>query len=300
MSQLLKLLIAALFCVLVLLMTACTSLVPPPAVSVKTSTDLSDTAAAAQRLAVRYGRNDVLVAFDLDNTLLAMRTAIGSDQWYDWQKRLQQADACDKRLVSDRLAAQGALFHVGAMRPTQANAAAVVASLQEEGFTTMIVTARGQDFRLPTFRELRRAGLNFRDTAPGPRGGQSEAYTPSGAERAVRYEDGVYMLAGQHKGDLLLSLYQESLNLPLPRAVVFVDDKQKNIEAMAEALQRAGLDGELFHYQRESVEQFEADQAVSAWQLLEPALGAIETVMGPVNFDLPDSDTKPTCSAQRN
>lgn len=304
MNRLSKPLAAALFCFTLPLINACSTATPSPSadpqVNISASTDLNDAASIARRLAVRYGTNQVLVAFDLDNTLLAMRTAVGSDQWYDWQRSLQEADACDSRLVSNRLAAQGALFHVGSMRPTQTDAATVVAALQEEGFTTMIVTARGQDFRLPTFRELRRADLSFRDSAPGPRGGQSKAYTPNGAKRPVRYEDGVYMLAGQHKGNLLLSLYRESLNLPLPQAVVFADDKRKNIDAMAEALRRSGVHGELFHYQREAIDQFDTDQAAAAWERLEPALNAIESIMGPVNYDLPSNTENPACSMQRN
>ena len=30
--------------------------------------------------------DQVLVVFDIDNTLLAMEQGLGSDQWYDWQK----------------------------------------------------------------------------------------------------------------------------------------------------------------------------------------------------------------------
>ena len=60
------------------------------------------------------------MVFDIDNTLMAMEQGLGSDQWYEWQKNLQLTDPCDARLVSDRLAVQGALYFISAMRPTQA------------------------------------------------------------------------------------------------------------------------------------------------------------------------------------
>ncbi len=282
-----------------LLLAACTSgpsntVSATVQVTVQRTDDLREVSDSAREFAAEHGRSNVLVAFDLDNTLLAMRTALGSDQWYDWQRELQQQDRCDSRLVTDRLAAQGALFHVGAMRPTQADAAAIVDELQSDGFTTIIVTARGQDFRLPTFRELRRNQLSFRDHALGPVGGFAENYTPANAKRPVRFEDGVYMLAGQHKGDLLLALY-EQLKAPLPAAVVFVDDKAKNVQAMSEAMIGAGIPAKLFIYQREATNDFPAAQVTAQWLRLEPALQVVEDVMGTLNFDLPTAFETDQC-----
>src|SRR4051812_26364746 len=44
-----------------------------------------DTVRDQERL---HGAANVLVAFDIDNTLLASRQALGSDQWFDWQQSL--------------------------------------------------------------------------------------------------------------------------------------------------------------------------------------------------------------------
>ena len=175
--------------------------------------------------------------------------------------------------------------------PTQDNAAAVISEIQSAGISTLLITARGQDFRLPTFRELRRNGFNFRDHSPGPLGGFAESYLPLEDSREVRYEDGVYMLAGQHKGDMLIHLL-ERLGQALPEVVVFVDDKTRNTQAMAEALEKAKIRGEIYQYQAEEqrVAKFDADRASTDWARIAPALAVIEEVMGPVNFDLPETD----------
>lgn len=276
--------------VAVLLVIACSqnAVLPAARVTRHDSIDLKDVLDHSLRLAAQYGKGNILVSFDLDNTLLAGNTDLGADQWYDWQKQLQQTNACDPRLVADRLAAQGALFHIGSMRPTQNNAAAIVAAIQAAGIPTLLITARGQSFRLPTFRELRRNGFSFRDHSPGPLGGFSDPYRPLDDSRPVRYEDGVYMLAGQHKGDMLMLLF-ERLDLPLPKVVVFVDDKTRNTNAMAEALEKAEIRGEIYHYRGEDpqVAQFDARAASAAWDRVGPALAVIEQVMGPVNYDLP-------------
>jgi len=277
-------------------LVACVSESPkngPTQVTIDQIDDLERVTVAAQELARRYARDDLLVVFDLDNTLLAMRTPLGSDQWYDWQRVLESANSCDPQLVADRLAAQGALFHVGAMRPTQTDVAEQIRGLQSDGFATMIVTARGHDFRLPTFRELRRNGLNFRDSTIGPVGGIDNSYTPPDAKRPVRFEDGVYMLAGQDKGKMLLALF-DRLMLDRPAAVVFVDDKAKNVEAMYQALLSAKITGKLFLYNREPITDFPSAAASADWRALEPALLQIQQVMGVANFHLPERSEAPT------
>jgi hypothetical protein len=274
------------------LVSACgqRAIMTEPLVTRHTSRDLEEVRDHSMSLARQYGKKHILVGFDLDNTLLAGNTDLGADQWYDWQREMQKAEACDPRLVADRLAAQGALYHIGSMRPTQNNAAAIVSEIQSAGISTLLITARGQDFRLPTFRELRRNGFNFRDHSPGPLGGFQESYLPLQDSRKVRYEDGVYMLAGQHKGDMLMLLFKR-LGLALPEVVIFVDDNSKNTNAMAEALEAANIRGEIYDYQREAqrVARFDANGASADWSRVRPALAVIEEVMGPVNFDLPET-----------
>ena len=264
--------------------------VPPPAadVNVHQTMALHDVAQAARTLAGTYGTRNVLVAFDLDNTLLAMQGELGSDQWYDWQKAIGTADRCDDRLVADRLAAQGALYHVGAMRPTEPGLPELIGHLQEDGHPVMLITARGSDFRLQTFRELRRNHLSFMETAPGPYRGLAKPVLLDPDGRPVLYEDGALLLAGQHKGHMLLALF-DHLGLPYPQAVVFADDKDYNVAAVAEALDQARVRGELFRYDREldRVESLDEAQVVADWARLVPALETVEQIMGTANFDLP-------------
>jgi len=282
--------------IVLLLVQGCATAPPPQGVELRTTDDLAELRDQAIEAGRRQGNERVLVAFDLDNTLLAMETELGADQWYDWQRSLQQADRCDPRLVPDRLAVQGALFHLGSMRPAQPNAVAVVEDLQARGFTTMVLTARGQDFRLATFRELRRNGLSFRDSAPGPEGGFEESWVPASGSRPVRYEDGAYLLAGQHKGDMLIELI-ERLGIEPPREVIFADDKRKNVSAVAEALEREGIAGTLFLYTREAerVEAFNGERAEADWRTLAPALLTVQAIMGEANYALPEDQRPEGC-----
>ena len=52
--------------------------------------DLADITADTLKLAQMTVKENILVVFDIDNTLLAMEQGLGSDQWYEWQKEFNR------------------------------------------------------------------------------------------------------------------------------------------------------------------------------------------------------------------
>jgi len=255
----------------------------------------------AQSLAKTFGTDRVLVVFDIDNTLMAMAQGLGSDQWYDWQRDLQQTDPCHAQLVSDRLAVQGALFHASAMRPTQENAAQLVRRLQDDGLNVIALTSRGSEFRLATFRELRRSGYSFYDSAIGPVRGYPEVFVPEGGSRDARYEDGVFMTAGQHKG-LMLSALLEKTGTPWPAVVVMADDKERNLRAVMETFEGTGTAVHAWRYSREdgAASSFDRDKATELWLQIRPALRQVLTMLGRHNYDFPQSIVPEECESPDN
>lgn len=260
--------------------------------------DLAMVADEALQLADRYGPGQVLVMFDIDNTLLAMEQGLGSDQWYYWQKDLASADPCSELLVGDRFKAQGALYYASAMRPTQADAAAQVARLQDAGLIVIAVTSRGPDYSLQTFRELRRNGISFWPSALPPARGYSELFTPDGATYATLYQDGVFLTAGQHKGAMLSDLLRRS-GAAAPAVIVAADDKAENLRSVMETFEDSGTFVHAWRYSREdaNVAAFNTLEAAAQWDALRPALLTIEEVFGPDNFNLPPVITPVGCES---
>lgn len=260
--------------------------------------DLAAVTRDAIGLAQRLGSDQVLVVYDIDNTLLAMEQGLGADQWYEWQKELSHREPCHEAVVADRLAVQGALFFASAMRPTQADAPDQVRRVQDAGIPVVVITSRGMEFRLQTFRELRRNGYDFRRSAIGPETGWPEPFTPEKASRPTRYEDGVYMTAGQHKGHMLEALLQRS-GLPLPKAIVMVDDNQDNLDAVSESFLGRDIAVRTWRYSGEdqNVAAFDPDLSHRQWQRLLPAMETIESVFGPDNFDLPPDNRPAGCDS---
>ena len=296
---------AGLLVALLVLLCACAP-VPPaesqlsgilPAQNILAETDdLALVADVALQQAERFGTDRVLVVFDIDNTLLAMEQGLGSDQWYDWQKELQEEDPCSDMLVSNRLAVQGALYFASAMRPTQPDAAEQVQRLQDAGLTVIALTSRGADFRLQTFRELRRNGISFWPGALEPKRGYPESFIPEGGSHPALYEDGVFLTAGQHKGDMLKALLDKT-GRDYPTVVVMADDKKRNLRAVMETFAGTGTSIHAWRYNREdaAVAALDRSAARAQWDALRPALQQIQQVTGPDNFDFPEYVVPPEC-----
>ncbi len=248
------------------------------------------------RTDAQFSLGDILVVFDIDNTLLAMEQGLGSDQWYEWQKERLASEPCDERVVGNRLAVQGAMFFASAMRKTQANAPQLVRRIQDEGITVIALTSRGVGFRLQTFRELRRNGYDFRRTAIGPDGGWPDDFLPDNGIRPARYEDGVFLTTGQHKGAMLKALLDRT-QTPMPAAILVLDDKQANLDAVIETFSALDVPVRAWRYAGEdrNVADFDENIAHAMWQQLRPALQTIQHVLGPDNFKLPQSSRPTGC-----
>lgn len=283
-------------------MTGCGSN-PPIDSRVNEASNLITALHAARELTEEFDPEDILVVFDLDNTLLAMNTELGSDQWYNWQKSLQDRPGCVPERVPELLKAQGAAYFAGSMRPTQPDTAAIVRKLQDEEFRVIVLTSRGLDFRLATFRELRRNELDFSQHAiPVDEDTRfsSLTYFPEGSSRAVLYEDGVFMVAGQHKGKMLESLLKR-LEWTWPDAVVVMDDSEHKVTDLQSTLGLLDIPYRLFRYSGEDarVAAFNGEQAAREWGQVAPALKAMEQIYGSANYVMPEPYTDPACTTQQ-
>jgi hypothetical protein len=249
--------------------------------------DLGMIADTTLMIASQLDPEQVLVVFDIDNTLLAMEQGLGSDQWYYWQKDLAEAEPCSPLYVGERIRAQGALFYASAMRPTQPDAAQQVRRIQDAGIRTVAITSRGTEYRLETFRELRRNGIRFWPSALPPQSGFPDSFLPADGARPVRYEDGVFLTAGQHKGEML-TLLLERTGTPAPAVVVIADDKAKSLREIMEAFAGTGTAVHAWRYSREDANAAALDHAEAAamWDAALPALLTLQEVFGPDNFEL--------------
>lgn len=268
----------------------------------RSTKDFRDAVEVAERYVEQFGPEHVLLVVDVDNTLLAMNHALGSDQWFEWQQHLLETQPHSPLLVAKTfdglLEAQGLLYNLGRMHPPQRDLPAIIGQIQDLGLFTLVLTSRGDEFRVSTKRELLRNGYDFAETAVAVRdlpGGLYQPYDPEEPHahgltpkevaacevdipRPVSYADGMFMGAGQHKGAMLFSLLHHAV--PEIRAIVFVDDHQRNIERVSEMAASRGIEITAFRYAREDakVRAFQNGHKRDVdrrWRCLERTLNAV-------------------------
>ncbi|HEX2475003.1 MAG TPA: DUF2608 domain-containing protein [Lacipirellulaceae bacterium] len=237
------------------------------------SDDFRDMAAAVADYADEVGPERTLLVLDIDNTLLAMNQDLGSDQWFEWQKYLLDHEPRSKHLVADSfdglLDAQGLLYNLGRMHPPQPDLPRIIRRLQNSGIYTLVLTSRGDEYRVATERELVRNGYDFErsalpvDDLPGGtyqpyylENLASDGLTAKDAAafgltepRPVSYENGLYMTAGQPKGAMMLAILHHAR--PEIRAVVYADDHIRHVAYVFAAMASRDLEIKAFHYTRE-------------------------------------------------
>ena len=264
-----------------------------------TTSDLRDVPLKVQELVERYDSKEILIVYDLDNTLLAMQTDIGSDQWFDWQSSILTDEKNGDR-VSDNfsglLQVQGLLYNLGAMRLTQPDAPVILHSLKNSKIKQILLTSRGPDFRDVTEREIQRHDLPVWNGNHDHKITHGLPYDPQNLKKSCLSEQdkvtfklsdprlisvgkNIILSSGQHKGMILKTYLCKAPKRY--KAILFIDDKQKNIDAMVAAYgSHPSVELVTFRYSREDgrVDMFHAgdkDQAKSDWSVLKVQIKSI-------------------------
>lgn len=221
----------------------------------------------------KYGSEEVLVVFDIDNTILTMNNMLGSDQWFSWQEGMfwGKDPKCKTYCVSDSfdgmLEIQGQLFAVAPMVPTEKELPTMIKTLQDKGVKVILLTSRGKEFRNSTELQLSKNGYNLSSSAIGGAGFagfylpyDESKLTESGLSeydrevaklkkaREVSYMNGVYMTAGQHKGAMLKTLLHKTGTRF--KAIIFADDHEKHTIRMSDTFKNENIDLTTFRYSK--------------------------------------------------
>jgi hypothetical protein len=266
------------------------------------SPDFSLVVVKAEELAQKYGKRNVLVVYDIDNTLLAPNQDLGSDQWFAWQERKITTGNVGGGAVAKDMAGlfeiQGILFAISRTHTPDPQTSNVVQGLGQSGFTELILTSRGPEYRDATLRELARNNVMVGAYTLPPRAGFPATFLPydlskndlgglDPAEvaalklapaRPVSFQNGVFMGSGQHKGVMLRTLLTKTGQWF--KGIVFIDDTPKHSERMQAAFLPKGVDLVTIRYSAEdaNVQRFnESNKAdvISAWETLKAALTGV-------------------------
>ncbi|MFZ3229419.1 MAG: DUF2608 domain-containing protein [Pseudobdellovibrio sp.] len=227
------------------------------------------------------GSENVLVIYDIDNTLLAMNQDLGSDQWFNWQADLVKAKKfkfAAAKTFNDLLALQKKLFALSSMHPVQKDTSEIVKRIQQQKIQSIVLTSRGVELRSDTERELKKANIDFSKSAFGPANGYAETFFIEGDEssKPISFMNGIIMGSGQNKGKVLKAILQKA-EIKF-KVILFADDTVSNIENIENEFSK-DVDLYTFHYTHEDkhIKAFEKNKskAIHDWRRLRPVLSEI-------------------------
>lgn len=227
-----------------------------------TSNDLSVAIKDAEALSKKYSPKEILLAVDLDNTLLKTKQDLVSEPWFNWQLGLLSDEKSKERIacdIFDLLHYYHHLLSLSQMTPVQNGSAKLFKQLHSLKIPTVVLTARGSGNTSATFRELHRNQFDFSPNGMGEKGTASPFFpvhsdkptnsglnkdevTRFGLEKSkpVLFQRGVFFSEGQHKGGMLRVLLHKLKWKP--KAIVFIDNDQKNISRVIEAFEKQEIE----------------------------------------------------------
>jgi len=220
-------------------------------------------------------KNDILVIFDIDDTLLEAVNFVGSNKWYDWQRGKEVFDAKGnvisiqkQQIYSCMFSTLGILFDLGTSKLSQPDAANIVTDLND--YDMMLLTARTYNFRRATERELNINGIDF-SAKHLLKKQQSLDFTFNDNNRTdrVTYQNGLVMASGLNKGMILKEILSR-VNRSY-KTIYFVDDSRKNITNMTAEWKNDKTKFNIYHYTKtdKSISKEEIIQSNQSKQLFD-------------------------------
>ena len=184
-------------------------------------------------LGQKHGAENILVVFDVDDTLLVI----------------------DQCLVNGEMTKGISKLFNCPSEPTEKDLPEKIEKIQSKGFNTLAITARGTSMIKATQRELIRQNIDFlgspyleNQTILKPKKRCSKRETAP-CYTKLRFTNGVMYANGSQKGWMLKTLL-EYLGDDY-KYIVFIDDRKKNIDAVNEVYGNIpGIDMNLFLYLR--------------------------------------------------
>lgn len=220
------------------------------AVNIIKTTDYAIIDEVIKAQGIKYSPEDVLLVFDIDNTLLTRGTKLGGDIWYQWQTdKLPNKPGAKERVPCLYDNAITLLYELGPMSLTETQVPALMHQWQQK-HTVFALTSRSQDTQTATLRELKRNNIDF-SLAPLAETETTVPFEKGRLKRSWLYTQGVFFSSGQDKGVILDFLLKKTGRHF--KSAIFVDDGEANIAAiqrMFSAPQWSDMETIGIHYTR--------------------------------------------------
>jgi hypothetical protein len=199
--------------------------------------------------------SDVLVFFDIDNTLIAPATEIASDQWFDACLRWCHAKGfTPEQAVKYVRPVWITLLKKATMRPVEPQVVMLVGDLISRHVPVIAVTSRTMQLHELTTQQLHDVGIDFSASMLA-----KKTLMLNDKSSVICFEKGVLFCSGTDKGAAVVQLLDQlQLN---PTIIVCVDDKEHHIRSVAKVAAQCGCSfvGLRYGFLDDKVKRFKLD-----------------------------------------
>ena len=188
-------------------------------------------------------RQEAVVVLDLDNTTMEPVQTLGSDQAFSyWVQKLKSHGLSDEQAVAESLKAMTPIQPYSEVKAVEGFVPQWIQNLQQRRVVVFALTARPSAWAAGTLGQLKSLNVDFSRTAPFPQStNQGVSFKYGTYQRGI-----IFLNPGAPKGEALLE-FLNSARLS-QRPIIFVDDKIRNVQSVAQSLDQAGLRHIEFRY----------------------------------------------------
>jgi len=183
--------------------------------------------------------SDILVIFDLDNTVMMPPQSLGGEEWYDYfvEKRTKENEtkgisfAKAKEMAIDQGLKEWNQFHTTAkVIPVEEETPTLITKIQSMGAKTMALTARPIELANATVFQLNSIGIDFNKRTV------TSALVRVPGKNVSQFKSGALLVGPKNNKGKILVKFLKQLQLK-PKKNYFIDNKLHHVENVAKALE---------------------------------------------------------------
>ncbi len=181
---------------------------------------------------------DTWVVLDIDNTVMEPQFELGSDQWFT--KLIEHACSLSPNNTIDAVTSVIAIYqavqHHVSTKPVESQVVFLINALQDSGIPLLALTARDGTLIETTCRQLNEIGIDFSRKLTSY---DSSIQLGTHENNRSIFQGNIIFCGGNDKGQCLKELLKRYQILP--RHIVMVDDKEKHLMHVKEAVLSLGI-----------------------------------------------------------
>lgn len=182
---------------------------------------------------LKHVNKNTIVLLDIDNTLVTSTQTLGSDQWFDYlvAKNVDEGQT-EQNAIDNALAKWHKVQYVTSVRAMEPTTAYTISELQNKAKHVVALTARSTILTDNTYRQLKEVGIDFKTEKQI----QDMAIVP---DKNSILKNGIITVNLSNKGTAMQNLISRAkIDLSKIDKIIFVDDKQYNIDNVAKAAEQ--------------------------------------------------------------